>query len=899
MAGHRPPSATVNRLPILPALGLSSATNATAGAVLAFALPTLPAWWLCLATLGVGLVAMWLAPHARPLAAFALGLAWTCTQGTLAMAERLPTTLAGRDLRVELRVLDLPKVNAASLRFDAEILDGPLRGRRVRLGWYGDAPALEPGSRWSATVRLKRPRGTVNPGGFDFERHALERGIAATGYVREAPAPQKLSGGRGVDRSRARISAAIARATASRGFDRLTPNGWGGDEGELAPGVLAKTAMRGAQSRGFDRLTPNGWGGGEGELALEVLTKIAMRGAQSRGFDRLTPNGWGGDEGELAPGVLAKTAMRGAQSRGFDRLTPNGWGEVDGRLAPGHPARAAVRREAHDASTKRRARFVQALTVGDTRALDEHDWEVLRATGIAHLIAISGLHVGLVAGFGALLMRGAHRVWPALGLRLPLPQGAAWAALIAAAGYTALAGFALPTVRTLLMIAAALLGVLLRRATNAPQAFALSLIAMLACNPLGLLGAGFWLSFVGVAWLLWCLPRERAQPAWRALLSAQGVMTISLLPLGVWFFGQASIVGPFANLVAVPWVSFVVVPVALVGVACELAMSGAGQPCFVAAAWLMDILWGPLERAATWHGAIAHLPEPAPIAFGFALLGAFWLLLPRGVPGKALALLLFLPLAWPRSPALREGAAEVVLIDVGQGLSVLVRTRDHALLYDAGPAFEGGLDQGDAAVVPALRALGVRRLDAYVESHGHNDHAGGTGAVLRAFAPPRVLASDPARKAVPCRGAWTWNGVRFEFLHPPADFPYLDNDSSCVLRVAAHGGTLLLPGDISALIEQRLIREHDLRADVLVVPHHGSRGSSSPDFVKAVAPRIALIGTGHGNRFGLPRREVVRRWRAAGAEVFDTADRGAVSLRLGREGVPSRRETHPRWWRED
>jgi competence protein ComEC len=843
MAGHRAPHATVSRLPILPTLGLASATSATAGALLALSLPALPAFWLCLTTLGMGLAALLFAPHARPLAAFALGLAWTCAQGSLALAQRLPADLEGRDLRHELRIAGLPRAGAASLRFDADVLDGPLRGRRIRLGWYEGAPALEPGSRWSLSLRLKRPRGTLNPGGFDFERHALERGLAATGYVRDSAQNRRLAPGGGVDALRARLSRAIACA-----IDGCPRQG-------TEPGLADMRARAGSAVDLFDGCRHAGSAGGAED----------------------------GCPSQSAPGIAAASRESGTSvpARG-----PAPFGRGHG---------AGLRPE-------NRARFVQALALGDTRALDEHDWEVLRATGIAHLIAISGLHVGLVAGFGALLMRGLHRAWPGLGLRLPLPQGAALAALLAAGSYTALAGFGLPTLRTLLMIAAALLGVLLRRAAGTPQAFALSLIALLAADPLGLLGAGFWLSFVGVAWLLWCLPRERVQPAWRALLSAQGVMTVSLLPLGVWFFGQASIIGPFANLVAVPWVSFVVVPVALLGIACELVVAGAGQPCFLGAAWLMDALWTPLEHAAAWHGTIAWLPEPTLIAFVFALLGAFWLLLPRGVPGKTLALFLLLPLAWPRGSPLTRGEVDTTLIDVGQGLSVLVRTRGHALLYDAGPALEGGLDQGEAAVVPALHALGVRALDAYVESHGHNDHAGGSGAVLRAFAPARVFASDPARKAAACRGSWNWDGVRFEFLHPPADFPYLDNDSSCVLRALAPGGTLLLPGDISATVEARLLRQHDLHADVVVVPHHGSRTSSSPAFVRAVAPRIALFGTGHGNRFGLPRPEVVARWRAADAQILQSADRGAISVRLGRGGVQApqaRRDTQPRWWRED
>jgi competence protein ComEC len=409
------------------------------------------------------------------------------------------------------------------------------------LSWYRPQAVPAPGSLWRLQVRLKRPRGSVNPGGFDFERHALERRLAATGYVRDAPGNAELARGGGVDALRLRLSDAIAVAVGNR-----------------------------------------------------------------------------------------------------------------------------------------TGRFVQALSVGDTRGLDERDWEVLRATGITHLIAISGLHVGLVAGFGALLMAALYRLWPAAGLRLPLPQAAAVAALLSAAAYTALAGFALPTVRTLLMIGAALLAVLLRRRGEARQAFALALLAVLLVDPLSLLGAGFWLSFLGVAWLLWCLPREDRAPWWRTLLSAQGVMSLSLLPLTVWFFGQASIVGPLANLITMPWISFVVVPVTLIGTALCLVAEPWAVPFFWLAATLMQWLWAGLEQVADVRGALVYLPPPDWLALLLALVGAFWLLLPRAVPGKALALLLLLPLVWPAQHRPTSGEAELWLLDVGQGLSVLVRTRDHA-----------------------------------------------------------------------------------------------------------------------------------------------------------------------------------------------------------------------------
>ena len=549
------------------------------------------------------------------------------------------------------------------------------------------------------------------------------------------------------------------------------------------------------------------------------------------------------------------------------------------------------------------ARFVRALALGDTRGLDERDWELLRATGLTHLIAISGFHVGLVAGFFVLAAGALWRCLPALGRRLTRPQAAAMAALLGAAAYTAVAGFALPTVRTCLMIAVVVAAKLWRRPQRGAEALALAMIAVLLFDPLAILGAGFWLSFVGVAWLLWCLPRATRRP-WRDFLDAQGVATVGLLPLTVALFGQASLAGPIANLVAVPWWSLVVVPLALSGTALDALHAGWGVWVWRLAAQAFDLAWPLFEGLGASGLALWWLPEARWYALPLALFGAFWLLLPRGVPGKSLALLLWLPLLWPQGQLPETGAFELQVIDVGQGLSVLVRTSRHTLLYDMGPAIRDGFDAGERAVVPTLHAFGVRRLDAAMVSHGDNDHAGGWPTVQRQFPSGHVFAPEgsptPATRRCVAGQSWQWDGVRFRVLHPTPHFPYMKNESSCVLRIEGAHGSALLTGDIGEVIEAMLLRRDPeaLRNDVVLVAHHGSGGSSAPGFVAATGARHALVSSGAGNRFGHPTQQVVARWCEAGAEVVDTADSGALRVRLGADGVVvrQRRRTHQRLW---
>jgi len=557
-----------------------------------------------------------------------------------------------------------------------------------------------------------------------------------------------------------------------------------------------------------------------------------------------------------------------------------------------------------DASLARpSARFVRALALGDTRGLADLDWEILRATGLTHLIAISGFHVGLVAGFFALAVAGVWWLLPGLGRRMPRPQAAACGALLGAAGYAAVAGFALPTVRTVLMIAVVVLARLWRRPMGVADSLALAAITLLLVDPLSVLAAGFWLSFAGVAWLVWCLPRAHAQPLLRGFLSAQWVATLGLLPLTAILFGQASLAGPLANLFAIPWWSLVVVPLALVGTGLEALHAGWGGPAWRLAAWCFDLSWPLFEWLASARLALWWLPEAPWFALPLALLAAFWLLLPRGVPGKALALLLLLPLLWPDRRLPAPGSFEMVVLDVGQGTSVLIRTARHAVLYDTGPAVPEGFDAGERVVAPALHALGVRRLDATVVSHGDADHAGGLAALLRRFETGPVFAARDAgiAAAAPCLAGtqWEFDGVRFVFLHPGLHFPDMRNESSCVLRVESTHGAALLAGDIGEVVERMLVHDQAplLRSDVLLVPHHGSDKSSDPAFVAATQPRLAVASTGHGNRFGHPHPRVMQRWADAGADTADTARDGAVRIHISdRTHIERHRSHHPRLW---
>ncbi|SEK31096.1 DNA internalization-related competence protein ComEC/Rec2 [Nitrosovibrio tenuis] len=731
------------------------------------------------------------------------GFFWAAAFAQWRLSDALPQEWEGRDIQLVGVVAELPQVNERSLRFVFDVeqafTDGAIVPKRISLAWYGDRgtdtkteplqvnlPHVNAGERWRLTVRLKRPHGSINPHGFDFEEWALEHNIRATGYVRESDENVRLN-------------------------DRVN-----------------------RPSYQIERLRQ----------------KIRER------FTQALPD-------HAYAGVLA------------------------------------------------------ALAVGDQRAIPAEQWQIFTRTGINHLMSISGLHVTMVSGLMFALVYWAWRRNGRLTLWLPARKAAAVAGLLAALGYALLAGFAVPAQRTVYMLAVVATALWWRRFTSATMILTWALLAVTLFDPWAVLSPGFWLSFGAIATIMLVSVGRIGRMHWiTEWARIQWAITLGLIPALLAMFQQVSLVSPIANAIAVPLVSLVVVPLTLLATLPLLDFML--LPAHAILSGCMDLMqWMSDLPHAVWN---QHAPPMWAVAAGLG--GIIWMLLPgslgfvRGFPARWLGMVALLPMFLSLPPKPGPGDLWLSVLDVGQGLAVVARTENHTLLYDAGPGSGSESDSGNRIIVPFLRGEGVKHLDAMVVTHADTDHSGGALSVLQAV-PVKWLVSSlsndhpiqlAASKKQRCQAGetWQWDGVQFDMLHPSeqsySNSRLKTNALSCVLKISTVHGSVLLPSDIEKQSEYQLLAQagHTLSSTVLVAPHHGSKTSSTDEFIHRVNPRLVIFTVGYRNRFGHPKDAVVERYQALGSRLLRSDADGAILLRFADDNVAveTSRALRRRYWHD-
>jgi len=705
---------------------------------------------------------------------FVIGILWAALFAMIRLADRLPEQLEGIDIPVKGYISELPKRDEMQSRFDFIVTESAQKlPSRLRLSWYNSDQPIKAGQRWAFTVKLKRPHGTLNPGGFDYERWLFIEGVGATGYVRAYPKPEVLG------RNSAWTSTAVWRQNI---IDRLD------------------------------------------QMAVEDASGLAL---------------------------------------------------------------------------------IKALTIGEGNGISQTQWELFRKTGTTHLIVISGSHIGLIAGLIYFLVL---RFWAWTGILTWPPQKvAAVSALLVAVFYSALAGFSVPTQRAVIMLAVVMTAIILQRNNRLFNTVAIALFAILLYDPIAVLSAGFWLSFLAVAIIIYAVAGRLAKPGYiEGVAKINWATTLGLSPLLLLFFQQVSLIAPVANFIAVPVISLLVVPLSLIAVMMLFISPLLVKALLLPVEYTLQGLCWLLGQMATIPLATITHPKPSIFALLFAVPGILLLLAPKGIPARWLGLVLFLPLTFAGKNQPELGEIKMTLLDVGQGLSAVVQTAHHQLVFDAGAKFSGDSDMGKIVVMPFLQHQGIGRIDKLIVSHGDNDHIGGADSLLQGIPTETVMTSVPQQLAgyspIACNSGqtWVWDQVSFTVLSPPSVKFLSENDNSCVLKIQSAHGTLLLTGDIETEAESWLVANYreKLKADILIAPHHGSKTSSSANFLQTVQPTYVLISAGFRNQFGHPHQDVLSRYKNFNALWLNTADSGAiaVSLKFDLWDVQALRETESRYW---
>ena len=546
--------------------------------------------------------------------------------------------------------------------------------------------------------------------------------------------------------------------------------------------------------------------------------------------------------------------------------------------------------------------IIKALTIGERHDISHKQWDIFRKTGTVHLMAISGLHIGLVAGLAYLLA-----LKTSIRLAIISPQIiAAIITIIVALFYAALAGFSLPTQRALLMLTIAMAATSWQRNIMSVNTLALTMFIVLLFDPLAVLSAGFWLSFLAVVIIVYSLAGRLGKAGyWKTAIKIHWVTAIGLAPLLIFYFQQVSIVAPVANLLAVPVISLLVVPLCLIAVLVMFFMPKLAEHVFLLVDKILQVLWSFLAEMAQLSYANFSTTLVPFYAIPLALLGVFILLSPRGMPMRWLGMVMFLPLLFVDLKKPEQGEVTLTLLDVGQGLSAVIETNKHVLVFDTGAKYSDQYDMGDAVVIPFLNSKGIKDVDTLLISHGDNDHIGGAESVIKQNRVDKILTSVPMMLAQyspeQCQAgqSWDWDDVKFEILWPVQN-SFSENNNSCVLKVSSKQGSFLLTGDIEAEAEGGLIKKYaqQLESDVLIAPHHGSKTSSTLSFLKWVKPAIVLIPSGYRNRFSFPHEDVLIRYREINTSWMNTADDGALIVEMKKDllEVNSIRRERTKYW---
>ncbi len=704
----------------------------------------------------------------KKLLIFLLSAIFSCLYTTLFASSiinsRISTELEGKDIFVEGVVVNIPEAEADNWHFYLDISKArglennivsdkqiDLKGK-IKLGWYRTDQLIEAGQTLHLRVRLKRPNGFMNQGGFDYEKWLFTQRVKATGYVRKSNKNIVVS---------------------------------------QAPWYSI-------------------------DHFREKLQKKII----------------------LAIGDKPSTAI------------------------------------------------ISALAIASRGDISDKQWSLFRQTGTSHLIAISGLHIGMVAGFSYLLVALIFWFFPVLYQYIPVRIAGAFLAIILATAYAILAGFTLPTQRSLIMVCGVVLALLQRQYLQPYKILSIAIILILLIDPFAAMTASFWLSFVAVILILLYVTKQQKKPRF-SFISLQLMLSLGMFPLTILFFGTVSFISPIANLIAIPWVTIVIVPLVLLAMLFILFAPYLSEYLLQLASFNIDYLMKVLSYLNEFSYTSINLHSLSALQIFSLIITILFLFLPKKFPGKWLGLLLVIPVFISQPQNIKkQGEFEYTLLDIGQGLASVIKTKNHVLLYDVGPRVSQHFDTGRLVVVPYLKSRGIDHINKMVISHEDMDHRGGASAVLKDTIIDEVISSNmtflPDIKKCLAGEYWQWDGVNFEFLSPDIDFNknLSNNNLSCVLKVSNKYHSLLLVGDIEKWAEKYLLAHQyeKLKSDVLLVPHHGSQTSSTEDFLDAVDPVLALNSRGYRNKFKHPASVVKQRYERHGIPIIDNVSEGAITL---------------------